>query len=217
MDKKIFILLLILALSSSVHALDASHHQETTLNTLLNLKTKAFPELAQSEIRLQTFQENDAYFQSNFDFWTLFGTEPIYIIEMNPELIQRGCPEEAVEAILAHELSHTLDYVQGGIPKIIQIGWDYLSVDKRAIYEHRTDLNAIFRGYGSGLIQYREWIYAQLTPEQLKLKKHLYYQPQEIHEIQKRIQSLKPDEQLALERIWLNQPPMNIQEIKAPL
>lgn len=217
MGKKVFILSLFLALISSAQALDALRYPDTASEIMQRVQNTAFPELRKVAVQLGSFSEADAYFQSNFKFWTLLSSSPVYVVEMNPEIIVRGCPPEAIEAILAHELAHTLDYVQGGIPAIVQIGWTYLNPETRAVYEHRTDLQAIFRGYGPGLIQYRQWIYTQLNPEQLALKKAIYYLPEEILQIQKRLQGLRPEQRLALEKTWLDSPPMNPQAIEQPL
>lgn len=217
MGKKISVLLLIWALCFPAQALDASRYQ-TDLADLTqrvqSVRAHSFPDLAAQEIQIGTFSESDAYFQSNFQFWTLLTPKPVYVLQVNPALWERHCPPEAMTAILAHELSHTLDYVKGGLPGLIQIGWVELFPDSRAVYEHRTDLQAIFRGYAPGLIAYREWIYAQLNPEELARKKQTYYQPAEIRRIAQIWSELTPSERLALEQRWLAQPPMDLASIE---
>ncbi|PKL76750.1 MAG: hypothetical protein CVV27_08670 [Candidatus Melainabacteria bacterium HGW-Melainabacteria-1] len=150
--------------------------QDRTLEAdLLQLKRQLrqvqlrFPELDGQVLEVGTFVESDSYFQSNFDALSLLGPRPIYRIEVNPRIFALDCPPAAIEAVLAHELAHTLDYVRGGLAGILGIGWQLLVGP--APYERRTDLQAIFRGFGPGLRQYRLWLYAQLSPEQLLRKR----------------------------------------------
>ena len=214
--RKIFLIfLMILCVSPAAWSLEASHQFQDVERLLMRVRQDSFPELQKKRLKLGQFQEADAYFQSNFNVPTLLSSAPEYVVEVNPALWQRGCPKFAVEGILAHELSHTLDYVEGGIPGIIGVGWQFLSFESLRRYEHRTDLRAIFRGYGSGLIAYRRWIYAQLTPAQLERKRAVYYQPHEILRIMQRLETLNPQQKRKLEKLWLASPPMTLDEMTA--
>lgn len=215
--KKILAFVIWILLCPSAWSFEASHQFQTVQKMLDKVRQKAFPELQSKRISLSRFQASDAYFQSNFNLPTLFTTQPEYVIEVNPLLWQRGCPPFAIEGILAHELSHTLDYVEGGKAGIIGIGLQLLSFEGTRRYEHRSDLRALFRGYGNGLIAYRRWIYAQLTPDQLKRKQAIYYQPHEILLLQRRLERSSIAERRALEQAWLKEPPMTLQEMNAVL
>lgn len=180
---------------------------------LHSVQQQSFPELEGRSLELGSFEEADSFFQSQFEFWSLFGSRPRYRIEVNPRLLELGCPPEAIDAVLAHELGHTLDYDQEGLPGLFKV-LSRLLIDPRG-YEHRTDLQAIFRGYGSGLALYREWIYAQLTPEQVERKRYMYYQPAEIRLLMSRLSELDFAARKRLEAQWLAQPPLTPAEILA--
>lgn len=147
------------------------------------LVAQSFPELQGKSIAHHTFQSADVFFESNLDVSTLmpWHSGPVqYLVNYNPDLFAKGCPPEAIAGILAHELSHTVDYVNGGIPALLEVVNALRLPQSNQRYEHRTDLRAIFRGYGPGLIAYREWIYGQLTPQDLRQKRATYYTPDEI-------------------------------------
>lgn len=206
----IAILLLILWTPSSVAQQEITEPQISQM--IKTLVAEDFPELQKYQIKVGAFEEKDSFFQSNFEPLSLFGNHPVYKVEYNPRLVALKCPSKAVKAILAHELSHTLDYVKGGVPGIIGIGAQLLVNTPR--YEHRTDLQAIFRGYGEGLIMYREWIYPLLTPEDLQHKKQVYYQPQEIELLMSAYTAAQSTGQKeALLAHWLAQVPMSEAEI----
>lgn len=144
---------------------------------------QSFPELRGQIIEHRSLASSDVFFESNLDIGTLMPWHqgPVrYRVNYNPALFDKGCPPAAIEGILAHELSHTLDYVQGGIPALLSVVNALRLPQSNQRYERRTDLQAIFRGYGPGLIAYREWIYPQLTPQELRQKRLTYYTPDEI-------------------------------------
>lgn len=224
MTKKFVVFVLFLITCPAAWSLEAPHQSNDTSHQFFQIqrfleqvRQNAYPELADQRLKLGQFHEADAYFQSNFNVPTLFTPAPEYVVEVNPLLWERGCPHNAIIAILAHELSHTLDYVEGGIPGIIEIGLQLAHFEGLRRYEHRTDLRAIFRGYGPGLIAYRRWIYAQLTPQQLQRKKAVYYQPHEILLIQRRLEQSTAKERQQLEKVWMKNPPMSSGEIEAAL
>lgn len=182
---------------------------------LKELVTASFPELKQASIKLAPLQDEAVFFQSNFEPLSLFTPDPQYIIQVNPALFQRRLPREAAQAILAHELSHTLDFQAGGTPGVIGVGWQLLT--QPAVYERRTDLQAILRGYGSGLIAYRKWVYAQIPAQHLPAKQASYYQPHEIHSLMKQLEQARSQGLEAdLAQSWLSHPPRHPAEIEAP-
>lgn len=212
-SKKVFLRVVLSGLLSSLFqgAVWLSQVQQQ----LQAVKDNAFPELEGQEIRLGQFSEADAFFQSNFEPLSLFTSQPVYVIEINPAVLNSHCPQAALEAILAHELAHTLDYHKGGPVGLLQIGWQMLSLEGLRQYEHRTDLQAIFRGYGPGLIAYRQWIYTQLTPEQQQRKQLIYYQPSEIQLLIDGLSRLSSQQRQQLQQQWLLNPPLNAEQIQA--
>lgn len=162
---------------------DDANGREVIAPLAQRLIAQSFPELQGKALAHNTFRSSDVFFESNLDISTLmpWHTGPVlYLVNYNPELFEKGCPPAAIEGILAHELSHTVDYVNGGIPALLEVLNALRLPQSNQRYEHRTDLRAIFRGYGPGLIAYREWIYGQLSPVELRQKQATYYTPEEI-------------------------------------
>jgi hypothetical protein len=129
-----------------------------------------YPELQGEELRVAAFVEDGVFFASNFD---LHG----YAIHVNPRAFELGLAErvDALDGVIAHELAHTLDYESRDV---LTLGLEYF-FDEQA-FERRTDLVAIRRGYGRGLLAYRIWQFRVLTPAQVREKKRIYYGPLEI-------------------------------------
>ena len=65
------------------------------------------------------------------------------------------------------------------VPIIAAFGLWYATDDVSA-YERETDLFALERGCGEGLIAFRTWLYAQLDDEAIAEKQRDYYTPEEI-------------------------------------
>lgn len=88
-------------------------------------------------------------------------------------------PEDGVKAILAHELSHVVYYTRG--KRIRLVGLVRLaSGGYRSKFERGTDVEAIRRGYGDGLKEYRRWLYQAVPAKALRGKKKDYLSPEEI-------------------------------------
>lgn len=188
------------------------------LPLLREIIAEAYPELTGIALTTGTFSESDSFFQSNFDLLSLFSGQPIYRIEINPRLWQNALPRPALKAVLAHELAHTLDYHQGKIPGILWVLNQLRLYPSLCRYEHRTDLQAIFRGYGAGLKQYREWLYPLLTPDELARKQEVYYTPAEILALMRALKSSEEaGNQALLKQYWLEKPPLNLTAIQQGL
>jgi hypothetical protein len=185
---------------------------------LREIIAEAYPELQSIALKTGQFSEPDSFLQSNFEVWSLFSQAPIYVIEINPQLWELNCPELALRAILAHELAHTLDYHLGKIPGILGILNQLRLYPSLRSYEHRTDLQAIFRGYGPGLSAYREWLYPLLDAEQKQRKQEVYYTPSEIGLLQKALKlSQTKGKSDALRNYWLEHVPLDENTIRADL
>ncbi|MEZ0367880.1 MAG: hypothetical protein ACAI44_02205 [Candidatus Sericytochromatia bacterium] len=203
-----------LVLSAALHFSASGPLSWTALDQKLTaVQQRSYAELDSARLELGSFSEADSFFQSSFEPLSLLGPRPVYRIEVNPRLLALDCPPEALEAVLAHELAHTLDYRQGGPLGVLAIGWQLL-LDP-ASYERRTDLQAIFRGYGPGLIRYREWLYRQLTPAQISRKRRIYFSPEEIGLILQRLDGLSFAEFEQLRARWLAQPPLTMAQLQA--
>lgn len=205
-------LLLNLFLPLKAHALEAGNKSSLIQLHLTQVREQSFPELKDLSIQVGQFQEADSFFQSWLDIGQLLQGKWVYQIDVNPRFLELNCPDAALDAVLAHELSHTLDYHRGGMAGIVGILWQLLW--QPAVYERHTDLQAISKGYGPGLIQYRQWQYQHLTSEQIIRKKINYYSPEEITLILSILESLDESSKQAQIQLWLQQPPLNIDQLK---
>ena len=94
-------------------------------------------------------------------------------------MFERSAPDVGIRAILAHELAHVLFYRQQNRLSLIKLaGLIHGGVNAR--FERRTDLIAIERGYGPGLIEYREWLYENVPANKIAEKRRDYFSTDEI-------------------------------------
>jgi hypothetical protein len=77
-------------------------------------------------------------------------------------------------------------------------------------FERRADLEAIRRGFGAGLIDYRSWVYNNIPPSKIEQKKRNYFSPQEITAI---LDLTRANPQLF--DYWKRKVPLNESEIVA--
>jgi len=152
---------------------------------ILQITSKYFPNLSSQNILVKEFN-SDAYFlQAKPKISTLVGRRKArkYFVEINKKLYDCSPGKMALESIIAHELIHINDYDRMTVPQIIALAGKYASKKARAKYERDTDKHVVQEGLGEGLIQYRRWIYQQLTPKELSLKRYYYLTPEEITEL----------------------------------
>jgi hypothetical protein len=141
---------------------------------------KSFPELKNKKIEIKTFSSDSDYFQSRFTVGRFLTFRTLrYVIFVNPSVYERNAPENGIRAILAHEISHIAYYVRKNRLQLLGLV-ALLGDDFTRKFERRTDLEAISRGYGLGLIAYRNWLYKNIPPKKLKAKKRNYMTPEEI-------------------------------------
>lgn len=169
----------------------------------------SYPELHDADIRIKTFDNKADYFRVSFSSTRfLFGRRMRYVVLVNPKVFKLQAPAAAVRAILAHELGHVLYFRQR--KRIELLGLVRLASKRfTARFERWADLQAISRGYGGGLKEYRAWLYKHIPPERLTEKQRNYFSPEEIDAIMIGIQ--KRPEQLAH---WLKNVPLNLSEIQ---
>ncbi len=208
------VLINIINTNKSEKSLDFVKNIDEIKKIVNEIISESYPELKKANFDFKTLNDDSFYFQSNFKPVSILKKHFDYTVMVNPDVFEKDCPKEAVKAILAHELSHTLDYESKGNIGVLKIGLKMLSPKKRDEYEHRTDLTAISRGYGNGLIEYRNWVYKNIRQESVIQKKKTYYQPEEIKAIQfafDKAESMgRKDELLAK---WLDNPPIGIERI----
>lgn len=139
-------------------------------------------QIAQKKVNVTTYPiDSDEYFMvSNFKISRVIGKHN-YRVGVNPKIFDLDISQEALIAVMAHELEHTLDYIKGSfIGRIVPIGVSLLTKKYRYRYERQTDLKTVLKGYGEGLMTYRNWQYLFLDEKALKIKKENYLTPDEI-------------------------------------
>ena len=140
-----------------------------------------FPELARLRIPIRHFHQAGYYLQAGVNHAQLLIGKKRYHLDVNPEML--ACPpnDNALRAILVHEFEHFRDYHRRSASEVVALGIRYAtSRGFRARYERRTDEKVLRQHLGTGLHDYRLWLYQLLPPKQLRLKRIYYYTPSEI-------------------------------------
>jgi hypothetical protein len=197
--KSIFLLVVYLLTSSMAHANSVSPSQNDPATDLgfdrvskiaFDVLGRKYSNLQSYRIVIKPLKSVDTFFQASFDYSHIVKKphERTYYLEINPVIFKSYPGDEAVAAIITHELSHIQDYTTMTGKKLFAFGKKYL-MNKKFVkkYERSTDQIALYKGYGRGLIQYRRWLYEQLKAQQidLALKKINYYTPEQIVEFGK--------------------------------
>ncbi len=169
----------------------------------------SYPELRGAEIRLKTFHDETDFFRSRFGIVQfVFGRRMRYLIQVNPKICFLQAPEAGVRAIVAHELAHVHYFKNGNRARLLGLV-RLISKGFTARFERRTDLQAISRGYGAGLKEYRQWLYQHVPHQKLPAKQRNYFSPEEIDAILS-LSYERPE----LLTYWLKHVPRNLGEIR---
>jgi hypothetical protein len=174
------------------------------------IKVLAYPELRGAKIQEKLFESESDYFRTRFAWPPFFsGKQMRYIIFVNDQVFTQQAPTAGVRAIIAHELAHVLYFKQRhrlqllGLVRLATKGFT-------ARFERRADLEAIARGYGAGLKEYRQWLYQHIPAKRVEEKKRNYFSPEEIDAIVAATQR-----QPELFAYWRKHVPRNLKEILA--
>lgn len=193
-------------------AANASSQQEwdlTKIGMLLNDVRRSYPELVHVDIRLRTFNSDSDFLRTRIDISHYFSFRSMrYYIEVNSELFSLHAPNEAVRAILAHELEHVLWLARRNRISLLSLV-RLASQGYRMRFERGADLRAIVRGFGPGLVSYRKWLYANINLKHLAEKRRDYFSPEEIEAIE----SIRKNRPQAVD-YWLRHVPRNLKEIQ---
>lgn len=169
----------------------------------------SFPELKKARIKVKTFNSNADYFRSRFSFTRFLTFRKLhYLILVNPKIYKNDAPKEGIRAIIAHELAHSAYYKRHNCFELLGLA-ALQSNSFTARFERGADLQAIKRGYGAGLKQYRLWLYKNIPAKNLRAKKRDYFSPEEIDIILETIEK-KPE----LIDYFIENVPRNVEEIK---
>ncbi len=182
---------------------------EKTRALVNEIAKKSFPEIKLKKIRIKTFKSDKSYFKARFSVTRYLTFQRMrHFVFVNPEVFKRNASEEGIRSIIAHELSHILFYTEKNRFELLGLaGLTSGSFEQK--FERKTDLIAIQRGYGKGLIEFRRWLYRNVPASNLDTKKKNYFSPNEIELIMKTVK-VKPE----MFEIWRKKVPKNIDEIK---
>lgn len=189
-----------------------AHEKQSALERARQLveevRAASFPELAQADIQVQLFDNDSDYFRTRFAFPQFLSERRMrYLLRVNPRVFALNAPDDGIRAIIAHELGHVLWFQQRNrirLPGLVRLSAQVFT----ARFERRTDLIAIARGYGDGLIAYRRWLYQHIPSKKLPEKQRNYFSPEEITAIQASLKN-HPD----LLEAWLRDVPLNLKQI----
>ena len=182
-----------------------------TVDTVLqDIRGTSYPELVRVDLRVRSLRSHSDYFRTRFSLSRfLLLMRMRYFVDVNPALFQEQAPSDGVCAILAHELVHVVSLSRGN--RIRRFGLvRLLSKGQTTKFERRTDLEAIHRGYGEGLKNYRNWVYTHIPPSKLQEKRHNYFSPEEIAAIEKKLLE-QPD----LFAYWSEHVPIDLRAVQS--
>ena len=187
---------------------DSSQAAERTRQLVDEIVKASYPELNGADIRVEVFRSKSDYFKARFGIPQFFFGRIRYLVFVNPRVFELQAPPEGLRAILAHELGHVLYYRRKG--RVRLLGLARLGSKRfTARFERWADLQAISRGYGPGLGEYRRWLYQNVLPAKLEEKRRNYFSPEEIDAVSSALQK-----QPALFEYWLKRVPRNLKEIQ---
>jgi len=172
---------------------------------------KSYPELREARIKIKTFDSRADYFRSRFSLQRFLTFRKLdYLILVNPRIFGKDAPSDAaMRAIIAHELAHVVYYERHNRFELLGL-IGLLSNSFTARFERGADLEAVRRGYGAGLKEYRRWLYRNIPPKNLAAKKRDYFSPEEIDLILD-----ATDEKPSLFDYWRKNIPRSAAEITA--
>ena len=169
----------------------------------------SYPELNGTAIQIKLFESKSDYFKARFGVPQFFFGRMQYLVFVNPRVFDLGAPDAGVRAILAHELGHVLYFKTRNRLKLLGLV-RLASKASTQRFERWADLQAISRGYGEGLKDYRQWVYQNIPASKLAAKRLNYFSPDEIDAILFASRA-RPD----LLAYWLKHVPLNLDQITA--
>jgi hypothetical protein len=175
--------------------------------TVNEIISASYPELNGTTIQIKLFESKSDYFKARFGIPQFFVGRMRYLIFVNPRVFDRGAPDAGVRAILAHELGHVLYFKTRNRLKLLGLV-RLASTASTQRFERWADLQAISRGYGEGLKEYRQWVYQNIPASKLEAKRLNYFSPEEIDAILLASRA-RPD----LLGYWLKHVPLNLDQI----
>lgn len=176
---------------------------------LLAVSARSFPEIKTEKLKIKLFHSESNFFKARFSICRYLTFQRMrHNVYVNPVVLERKLPEVALEAVLAHELSHVAYYTRKN--RFELLGLVRLLNGKATVeFERKADLDAIGRGFGEGLIAYRRWLYQQISPKEEAAKRKIYFSPAEIELIMRALHE-KPE----LFASWKKNVPLSIEKVR---
>ena len=174
------------------------------------LASQHFPEIKTKKLRFKTFSSETSFFKARFSIVRFATFQRMrHLLFYNPKAFELRLSEEALDSILVHELAHVSYYTRKN--RFQLLGLVGLVRGSREIqFERKADLEVLKRGFGSGLKQYRKWLYKNIPAKSVVVKKRVYLTPEEI-DVAIRVKDEKP----ALFKKWQRKVPLNIEAMRA--
>ena len=145
-----------------------------------DVRNAAYPELARTKISVRPLCSPSDYMRARFSLERYFLARRMeYFILVNPRLMLLQAPPDVIRAIAAHELAHISYYRRGNRWQLLGM-IRMLSAQWRSRFERTADGEAIRRGFGAGLKEYRRWLYVNIPSAKLPEKMRDYLSPEEI-------------------------------------
>jgi hypothetical protein len=136
------------------------------------VRVSSFPDLDGVRIQFRSLRSSSDYFRS-------LPAVRGYFILISDNPVLDTAPPEAIKAILAHEFEHICWYRSRSRWKLAGLV-RLLKTSYQRRWETDTDFRTIRRGYGTGLRDYRLWLYRHVAPAVAVRKKRIYLTPDEI-------------------------------------
>lgn len=185
---------------------------EKTKQIVDEIVKNSYPELKNTSIKIKSFDSRTDYFRARFSFARFLTFRRLhYLIFVNPQVFEKNAPVEGIRAIIAHELAHIAYYRRHNRLELLGL-MSLQSKNFNARFERGADLQAIKRGYGTGLREYREWLYQNIPAKQIAVKKRDYFSPAEIDLI-----VIATKEKPELIDYWIKTVPGNLNEIESAI
>ena len=204
--------ILICCFTGITHSQTKTEKQITISKTqkyVTEIATISYPEIKLKKLRFKAFESDSSFFKARFSIGRFFTFQRMrHLIFVNPKVFERKASEKGIRAILAHELAHVSYYTRKNRFELLGLA-SLTSKGFTAKFERKADLEAIARGYGSGLIEYRKWLYKNIPTKDLKSKKRNYFSPKEI----KLMLTVLKKNPSAID-VWRKRVPRNLGEIK---